>query len=193
MSKTELRRYRRMKLDLPARIVVNSIDEYQGRLLNISPGDLALKTDARVVVGDAAVVYIRGLDVVEGRVARLMPDGFALSFLLSKRRRTLLTEQLVLRANPDFAEGLRDRRSAPRHAAGDQRMVCRLADGGSLFVRILDRSVDAVSVESPRKPPVGSDLHIGRARATVVRHTARGFVAVYDIEQPAPQPQLRAV
>ena len=195
MSKSELRRYRRMALDLPARIVVNSIDEYEGRLLNISPGDLAVKVDGRIVVGDAAVVSISGLDVIEGRVARTFPDGFAMSFLLSRKRRTLLTEQLMLRANPDFAEGLRDRRSSPRHAGNDQRMVCRLADGSSLFVKVLDRSVDGVAVDSPRKPPVGSSIHIGRARAVVIRHTARGFVAVYEpgSAQGSPQPRLRAV
>lgn len=195
MSKSELRRYRRVALDLPARVVVNSIDEYKARLINISPGDLALKLDAKVVVGDAAVAYISGLDVIEGRVARVFPDGFAMSFILSKKRREILTEQLMLRANAELAAGLGDRRSSPRHQASDQRMVCRLADGSSLFVRVIDRSVDGIAVDAPRKPPVGSPIHVGRTRAVVIRHTARGFVAVYEPDAaPAPSPsRLRAV
>lgn len=180
MIKSEQRRYRRIALDLPARIIVNGIDEHEGRLVNISPGDLAVKLAAPVVKGDAAVVYVTGLDVIEGRIARTFPDGFALSFLLSRRRRAMLTEQLMLRANPTFAAGLADRRTAPRHQANEQRMVCRLPDGGSLFVRVLDQSVDGVSVESPRKPAVGSGIHVGRQRAIVIRHTARGFVAIYE-------------
>ncbi|MEX0644034.1 MAG: PilZ domain-containing protein, partial [Parvularculaceae bacterium] len=144
MPKRELRRYRRIALDLPARIVVNGIDEHQGRLQNISPGDLAVVVDAKIVIGDAAVVTIAGLDVIEGRIARVMPDGFALSFRLSRKRRQILVEQLMLRSNPSYAEGLRDRRSTPRHPMGDQRMVCRLADGASLFVRVLDRSVGGI-------------------------------------------------
>lgn len=180
MIKSEQRRYRRIALDLPARIIVNGIDEHEGRLVNISPGDLAVKLAAPVVKGDAAVVYVTGLDVIEGRIARTFPDGFALSFLLSRRRRAMLTEQLMLRANPTFAAGLADRRTAPRHQANEQRMVCRLPDGGSLFVRVLDQSVDGVSVESPRKPAVGSAIHVGRQRAIVIRHTARGFVAIYE-------------
>lgn len=199
MIKSEQRRYRRIPLDLPARIIVNGIDEYDGHLLNISPGDLSVQVNARTVKGDAAVIYVSGLDVIEGRIVRTFPDGFALSFLLSRRRRTLLTEQLMLRANPNFAAGLGDRRGAPRHPIAEQRMVCRLPDGGSLFVRVLDQSVDGVSVESPRKPAVGSPIHIGRQRAIVLRHTSRGFVAVFEradaVANKASQtlPKLRAV
>ncbi|MFN3960356.1 MAG: PilZ domain-containing protein [Parvularculaceae bacterium] len=202
MNKAEQRRFKRIALDLPARIIVNGIDEYDGRLVNISPGDLAVTVNAPVVKGDAAVIYVSGLDVIEGRIARTFPDGFALSFLLSRRRRTLLTEQLMLRANGTLAAGLADRRSAPRHPGAEQRLVCRLPDGGSLFVRTLDMSVDGISVESPRKPAVGSAIHVGRQKAIVIRHTARGFVALYERAAKAPgatdlrqtaQTKLRAV
>ena len=198
-TKSEQRRYRRIPLDLPARIIVNGIDEYEGRLLNISPGDLSVVVDAKIVKGDAAVIYVSGLDVIEGRIVRTFPDGFALSFLLSRRRRALLTEQLMLRANPNFSAGLADRRAAPRHPIAEQRMVCRLPNGGSLFVRVLDQSVDGVSVESPKKPAVGSAIHVGRQRAIILRHTPRGFVAVYERSvvnkdnTVATMPKLRAV
>lgn len=198
MSENDQRRYRRISLDLPVRIVVNSIDEYQGRLVNISPGNLAVRVAGKVNVGDAAVVYISGLDVLEGRVARGLPDGFAMSFLLSKKRRQALTEQLMLRANPGLALTLADKRQAPRHSGSDQRMVCRLTDGGSLFVKVVEWSVNGVSVDSPRKPAVGSSIHIGRMRATVLRHTPRGFIALYDHPSEmeparAEPPRLRAV
>jgi hypothetical protein len=193
MPRNELRRYRRIAVDLPARITVNGIDDYKGRVVNISPGDLAVIVDAKTVVGDAAIISITGLDVIEGRIARVMPDGFALSFLLSRKRREILIEQLMLRANPAYSDGLKDRRSTPRHPTAE-RMVCRLADGSSLFVRVLDRSVDGVSVEAPRKPPVGSVIHVGRARAVVMRHTPRGFVAVYEPDAAqSPTTRLRAV
>ncbi len=193
MSKSENRRFQRIALEMPARIIVNGIDEYDGQLVNISPGDLALKVKARVMKGDAAVVYVSGLDVIEGRIARTFPDGFALSFLLSRRRRTLLTEQLMLKANRSIAANLGDRRTAPRHPGAEQRMVCRLPDGGSLYVRVLDMSVDGVSVEAPRKPAVGSAIHVGRQKAIVIRHTPRGFVAIYEraAAQGATAPDLR--
>lgn len=183
-SKSELRRFQRIPLDLPARIIVNGIDEYDGRLVNISPGDLAVTVNARIMKGDAAVIYVSGLDVIEGRIVRAFPDGFALSFLLSRRRRALLTEQLMLRANGSIAANLSDRRTAPRHPGAEQRMVCRLPDGGSLYVRVLDMSVDGVSVEAPRKPAVGSAIHVGRQKAIVIRHTPRGFVSVYERAAP---------
>lgn len=198
MFKSDSRRYRRISLDLPARIVINAVDEYEGRLLNISPGDMALICDAKPVVGDAAVVHIEGLDVIETTVARIFPDGFAVSFLLSKRRRNLLTEQLMLRANPEFADGLADRRGALRHRDGSARTVCRLDDGSSLFVTVVDTSVNGVSVDARKRPPIGSTIHVGRRRGVIVRHTPRGFVVVYDAAQPETaegpaKPTLRAV
>ncbi len=197
LKKSEQRRYRRIALDLPARVIVNGIDEYTGRLVNISPGDLAVKLDASVVIGDAAIVYISGLDMFEGRIARVLPDGFALSFRLSRARRALLTENLMLKMNPNFSNGLSDRRTAPRHRQNGERLICRLPDGGSLFVRALDQSVDGIAVESQRRPVVGSEIHIGRLRAVIVRHTPRGFVAVYEhnAEEAKPEatPHLRAV
>lgn len=194
MANSDLRRYRRIALDLPAHIVVNGIDEYDGRLVNISPGNLAVRVNAKTVVGDAAAVYISGLDYLEGTVVRLTPDGFALSFMLSRRRRATLTELLLLRANSAVGNDLRDRRLTPRHFIGEQRTVCRMPDGASLFVKILDRSVEGVSVDSQRKPEVGSVVHIGRSRAIVVRHTSRGFAAVYEPSSAAGETsRLRAV
>jgi hypothetical protein len=198
MFKTDSRRYRRISLNLPARIVINAVDEYEGRLLNISPGDMAVICAGKTVVGDAAVISIEGLDVIESTVARKFPDGFAVSFILSKPRRSLLTEQLMLRANPEFAEGLADRRTTLRHRDGGTRTVCRLADGSSLLVKIVDTSVNGVSIDAPRRPPVGAPIHVGRRRGVIVRHTPRGFVVVYETssegagEQKQP-PILRAV
>jgi hypothetical protein len=194
MSKSDLRRYRRIPLDLPARIIVNGIDEYQGRLVNISPGNLAVNVAAKAVVGDAAAIYIDGLDYLEGTIVRLMPDGFALSFLLSRSRRATLTELLLLRANAALGGDLTDRRGAPRHFVGEQRAVCRMADGSSLFVKLLERSVEGVSVDARRRPEIGSVIHIGRTRVIVVRHTARGFAAIYDQpNQGRENSRLRAV
>ena len=179
MFSGDARRYRRILVDLPARVVVNGIDEIEGRLLNMSPGNLALQVDYGATTGDAAQVFVKDLDVIEGTVSRVFPDGFALSFILPKKRRALLTEQLILRANPNFASGLADRRSGLRRQEST-RMVCRLSDGSSLFVKIVDMSVDGVAIDSPRRPPIGTAIQVGRSMGTVARHTPRGFVVVYD-------------
>lgn len=177
---SELRRYRRVPLGLPARAIINSVSECNGTLLNISPGDLAMQAPFEPVVGDAATIYVKELDVIEGTVARVFPDGFAISFRLSRARRSLLTEKLMKIVNANVAQDLADRRDAPRHQVRSQRMVCRLPDGSSMFVRVLDTSVDGVAVEAPKKPPVGGDIYVGRFRGVVARHTPRGFVVVYD-------------
>ena len=193
MKNSDGRRYKRVSLNLPARIVINVVDEYEGRLINISPGDMALISDAKTVIGDAAVIHIKDLDVIEGTIARIFPDGVAVSYILSKKRRAILTEQLMLRTNPDYAEGLEDRRSAPRHQDHDSRMVCRLPDGSSLFVKIVNNSVDGVSVDSRRRPDIGASIYVGRQRGVVVRHTPRGFVVVYDSMRDEQAKVLRVV
>lgn len=199
MFKKDQRRYRRISLNLPARLVVNAVDEHEGRLVNISPGDMALITDARAVVGDAVVIHIKGLDIIEGTVAREFPDGIAISFLLSKSRKAVLTEKLMLLANPNFAEGLSDQRAEPRHSAASARTVCRLADGSALFVKVVNMSVSGAAVDAPRRPPIGSPILMGRRRGVIVRHTPRGFVVVYEHEaedggaQSGETPVLKAV
>ncbi len=193
MTKSDARRYKRVSLNMPAHIVINAVDEYEGRLLNMSPGDLALLADTKAVPGDAAIVRVKDLDVIEGTVARVFPDGFAISFILPKRRRMQLTEKLMLLSNQSFAEGLGDRRATPRHRQPGARTVSRLADGTSLYVRIIDVSVNGVSVDAPRRPPIGSEIHIGRQCGVIVRHTPRGFVVVYENKIDRPHPILRAV
>ena len=197
MSKPDGRRYQRIKLNLPANIIVNAVDEYDAELLNISPGDLAVLSDAKTTQGDAVVITIKGLDVIEGTVARLFPGGFAVSFKLSRRRRTMLTEKLMLKSNPDFIEHLGDRRESLRHRDGNTRTVCRLADGASLYVKILDRSVDGVAVEATRRPEIGANIHVGRRSGVVIRHTPRGFVVIFEQmqsnEDENDKPILRAV
>lgn len=190
---SEMRRYQRIPLDLPVKAVINGIDDFDGQLVNISLGDLAIKTDAHVVIGDAAILYIETLDVIEGRIIRLLPDGFTLSFLLSRRRRKTLTDQLMAKANPNLLDSLDNQRASPRHVVGDQRMVCRLSNGASLFVRVIDMSVNGIAVEAPRKPDIGTSIHVGRMAAIVFRHTARGFVAVYQHSAQEQKPELRVI
>ncbi|MEO0398302.1 MAG: hypothetical protein AAF224_02640 [Pseudomonadota bacterium] len=184
-NQPEIRRYRRIPVDLPARAIINGTDERHGRIVNMSPGDLYMKTDGEFAIGDAAMLYVSGFDVLEGSIARVMADGFALSFRLSRARRASLTEKLVLKANPGVKVSVSDQRLGQRHGTGDQPMVCRLADGSSLYVKIVDASADAVAVAAPRKPVIGSDIYVGRLRGVVVRHTPRGFVVVYDHTQAA--------
>ncbi len=190
MANSDSRRYRRISLNLPAQVVINTVDSYEGQLLNISPGNLALIADTKAVPGDAVTVRIKDLDVIEGTVARVFPDGFAVSFALSKSRRTTLTEQLMLLSNKAFSKGLEDRRATPRHQKAGARTVCRLEDGTSLYVKIINVSVDSVSVDAPRRPAIGSYIHIGRQRGVIVRHTTRGFAVIYENAAAEPNPTL---
>ena len=198
MSKRNLRRYRRMPINEPVRFTVNAIDDYVGRVTEISPGDLVIRSNALLTAGDAVVASIHNLDVIEGRVARIFPSGFALSFRLASKRRRMLTDALMLRLNPEYALPYRDQRQSPRHIEADRRMACRLPDGTSMMVKIIDRSVDGIAIDAPRQPHIGTPIQVGRLRGIVLRHTPRGFVVVSTSSEcaeplmPQELPQLRA-
>lgn len=193
MDDRNQRHFRRISLHLPARLTVNAMEEYDGKLINISPGGLAVQCAASVVIGDAVSAAITDLDVIDGTVARLLPDGFALSYRLSKKRRTALTEQIMIRTNPAYADGLQDRRRSLRHRVAKTRTSCRLPDGASMIVTILDRSVDGVAVEASRRPPVGVEITIGQKQGVVLRHTPRGFVIVFSRAERASNRILHVV
>jgi hypothetical protein len=194
MSKNDARRYHRVPLRLPVSVIINAGEEIDGALLNISPGGLAVLAEAKPLPGDAVSVRIKDLDVIDGTVARIFPDGFAISYFLSKRRKAQLMEKLMLAANAAHAQGLEDRRKSLRHPASNTPTTCRLADGSSLIVRIVNTSVDGVAVDSSRRPDIGAEIHVGRRCGVVVRHTPRGFVVVYDTAaQTEPATILRRV
>lgn len=185
MSSREQRRFHRVAVDLPAKITVNAMDDFEGKLINISPGSMAIEVKADVLCGDAVVVAIKDLDIIEGRVVRIFPGGFAVSFMLSRKRRRVLTEKLMIIVNKAHADGLDDRRRTPRHLDAGKRLVCRLPDGTSLFAKLVDQSVEGISVDAQRKPPIGTPMNVGRMRGVILRHTPRGFVVAYVDQEEA--------
>ena len=195
MTMTENRRYRRVSAELPADVTINTTTRHACTVLNISPGDLFLQGKLDAVIGDAVVIRIHGLDVIEGSVARVLPDGVAVSYILSKKRQTNLIEKLTIQANKSFSKGLDDRRSSLRHRQTGKHTVCRLEDGTSLFAKIIDVSPESMSLDVGRRPELGSVIHVGRERGTVVRHTPRGFIFVLDAEQGSEQTEdkLKAI
>lgn len=174
------RRYRRIALDRPAEIVVNSIDVYAGRLQNLSPGDAAVQCDAPVSIGDMATIYARDVDILPGRVVRHLPDGFALALMLSKSHRQKLIEKLFAQTNSDYLDAIDERRASPRHQKPDQPSLCRLHDGSTIFVKIIDVSVNGAAVDAKRKPAVGSAIRLAQRNGIVTRHTPRGFAISFD-------------
>lgn len=180
VGKDHQRRYQRVALNLPAEIIINSIDIFDGTLIDVSPGDVAVQCAARVSIGDNLVVYAKGLDILPGRVVRLMPNGFAAVLILSKPHRQKLTERLFIQSNSDYQNTVSDRRSSPRHIAKDQRNVCRLPDGTTMFVKLIDISVNGAAVDATRKPDIGTAIQLGQRRGVVTRHTLRGFAIAFD-------------
>ncbi len=175
------RRFRRIALNRPAEIVINAIDVYQGHIVNISPGDVALKCKSTVLIGDTAVIYVRDIDILPGRIIRHLPDGFVLSLMLSKTHQEKLTEKLFTQTNSGYQDTIDERRATPRHKKRDERSICRLADGSALFVKVIDISVTGAAVDAARKPEVGTTIRLAQRNGVVIRHTPRGFAISFDL------------
>lgn len=182
----EARRYRRVDVDTPAEIVINTVNNFTGRLINISPGDAGIYCKTHVNLGDLAIIYAKNVDILPGRIVRTFPDGFAMSLTISEKHRRQLIETLFARRNQQYSAAIRERRATPRHQQADESTLCTLAGGPTIFVKIADMSVNGAAVESQKKPAIGTALRLGQRSGIVMRHTPKGFAISFD----APPAQL---
>jgi hypothetical protein len=168
----EKRRYRRIRLSVPARFLVDDGAEQSAQLLDISAGGLALSADERPDVGSPIVIYIDELGRVEGRVVRHLAGGFAVEFDATEAKRERLSVRLTWLANRPQAGDTA--KPGPIQAKPGDRPCFILEDGREVQCRVLDMSVHGVCLEVATRPSIGSEVTIGRMRGRIARHHAAG-------------------
>jgi hypothetical protein len=61
----------------------------------------------------------------------------------------------------------------------------KLAEGLAVQCRVLDVSLSGASIGTEARPAIGSEVHLGRLRARVMRHHERGIgLQFLDIQDP---------
>jgi hypothetical protein len=181
---TERRRFQRVKVHLLGRYMLPDRREYPCQIINMSPGGLALLAPGIGNVGDRVIAYLDHIGRVEGKITRIIDNGFAMTVGATARKRDKLAAQLTWLANRDILNLPEDRRHdriVPRNPIS----VLTMEDGSKMSCRIIDMSQSGAAIAAEIRPPLNSLVSLGEVHARVVRNLEEGFALEFVHEQLA--------
>ncbi|MGB3272456.1 MAG: PilZ domain-containing protein [Xanthobacteraceae bacterium] len=170
----ERRRFQRVKVHLLGRYMLPDRREYPCQVVNMSPGGLALLGQGVGRVGDRVVAYLDHIGRVEGKIVRLIDNGFAMTVGATPRKRDKLAAQLTWLANRDILNLPEDRRHERIVPRNPQSRIL-FDDGLELACRIIDVSQSGAAIAADYRPAIGTPVTLGVVPARVVRHLDDGF------------------
>jgi PilZ domain. len=176
----ERRRHQRVKVNLLGRYMLADRREFPCQVVNMSPGGIALVAPVSGNPGERVIAYVDHLGRLEGKIARLLDTGFAMTVEATLRKRDKLAAQLTWLANRNILNLPEDRRHGrfiPRKAMA--RLI--LPNGNNVTCRVIDLSESgaAISISPELRPVVGAMVTIGKATGRVVRHIEDGFAVEF--------------
>ncbi|HEY8333439.1 MAG TPA: PilZ domain-containing protein [Tardiphaga sp.] len=180
----ERRRFQRVKVHLLGRYMLPDRREFPCQVINMSPGGLALLGPGIGNIGDRVIAYLDHIGRVEGKITRIIDNGFAMSVGATPRKRDKLAAQLTWLANRDILNLPEDRRHdriVPRNPIS----LLTLEDGSQMSCRIIDLSLSGAAISAERRPPLNSMVSLGRVQSRVVRNLEDGFALEFVHQQPA--------
>src|ERR1700738_2560718 len=160
----ERRRFQRVKVQLLGRYMMPDRREFPCQIINMSPGGLALLAPGIGNVGDRVIAYLDHIGRVEGNITRIIDNGFAMSIGATARKRDKLAAQLTWLANRDILNLSEDRRHdriVPRNPIA----MLTLEDGTKMTCRIIDLSNSGAAIAAEHRPPLKSQVLLGKVRA----------------------------
>ncbi len=168
------RRHQRVKVNLLGRYMLADRREFPCQVINMSPGGMALIAPVAGATGERVIAYVDHLGRLEGQIARLFENGFAMSISATARKRDKLAAQLTWLANRNILSLPEDRRHGrivPRNPVG--RVI--LPNGVNITCRIIDVSESGAGISSKERPQIGVIVTLGKVQGRVVRHLEDGF------------------
>jgi hypothetical protein len=129
------------------------------------------------------VAYLDHIGRVEGKITRIIDNGFAMTVGATPRKRDKLAAQLTWLANRDILNLPEDRRHdriVPRNPIA----VLTLEDGTKMTCRIIDLSLSGAAIAAENRPPLKSTVLLGRVQGRVVRNIEDGFALEFLHSQP---------
>jgi c-di-GMP-binding flagellar brake protein YcgR len=181
-SKVERRNFQRVRVKIYGRFMLEDRTEHACQVIDMSPGNVALRADKVGQPGEKVIAYIDHIGRVEGVITRTLEDGFAMTIIASDRKKDKLAAQLTWLANKhelDLPEDRRHERIAPRNPLS----MLQLTDGRQYQCRIIDLSLSGAAVEIDVKPALGVQVILGTMRGQVVRHFDDGVAVEFAVVQ----------
>ena len=178
----EQRSFQRVSVNLPGRLMLPNHDEYECTVLDMSPGDANFICAARPRMGERIIAYVDHLGRIEGSVAALNDNGFAILLTATDRKREKLAAQLTWIANKHelgLPEDRRHNRLTPRNT----RTELSLDDGRRYPCRIIDLSLSGAAVDIDVRPALGTPIQLGNMKGRVVRHFQEGVAIEFSSVQ----------
>jgi hypothetical protein len=181
----DLRRHRRVPLELTGRFMRANRSEYACTLKDISVGGALVTSEHTVDVGERIIAYFEHLGGLEGKVTRLFASGYAFQFKVSEHKREKLAAQIMWLLNrnefPDESS-----RQHERVASTGRIAALRFDDGMIIDVELLDLSASGASVRTPARPAIGEEVVIAKIRSVVRRHHPDGIgLQFLDVQDQA--------
>ncbi len=168
----ERRRHQRVKVNLLGRYMLTDRREFPCQVINMSPGGMALIAPVPGEVGNRVIAYVDHLGRLEGKIARPLNNGLAMT-RATPRKRDMLAAQLTWLANRSILNLLEDRRHG-RRAPKIQGARLIAPNGTNIGVRIIDISSGA-GIGTQERPEMGSHVTLGKIPGRVVRHLRAGL------------------
>ncbi len=181
----ERRKHQRVKVVLLGRYMLEDRREFPCQTIDMSPGGVALSAPVKGEIGSRVVVYIDQIGRIEGRIARHLDHGFALSLNVPLIKREKLADQLIWLANRHILGMPEDRRRHERIAPRNPRSTLRLEDGREYIAKLIDISISGAAINVDVKPPLGTLVTIGRTSGRIVRHVEGGIAVEFTRLIPA--------
>jgi hypothetical protein len=172
----ERRRHQRVKVNLLGRYMLADRREFPCQVVNMSPGGIALVAPVSGNPGERVIAYVDHLGRLEGKIARMLDNGFAMTIEATLRKRDKLAAQLTWLANRhilNLPEDRRHGRFVPRKTAA--RLI--LPNGKNVGCRVIDLSESgaAIAIAPELRPAIGTMVTVGKTSGRVVRHIDDGF------------------
>ena len=170
----ERRRFQRVRVNLLGRYMLADRREFPCQVSNMSPGGMALIAPVSGQPGERVIAYVDHVGRLEGHIARLFQNGFAMTISATLRKRDKLAAQLTWLANRQvlgLPEDRRHGRITPRNPAA--RLI--LPNGVNIAVRVVDISQSGAAIVTDQRPEIGAPVTIGKTPGRVVRHLEDGF------------------
>jgi c-di-GMP-binding flagellar brake protein YcgR len=180
----ERRRFQRVKIHLLGRYMLPDRREFPCQVINMSPGGLALLAPGIGNVGDRVIAYLDHIGRVEGKITRIIDNGFAMTVGATARKRDKLAAQLTWLANRDILNLPEDRRHdriVPRNPIA----LITCEDGSKMTCRIIDLSLSGAAIRAEHRPPLQSLVLLGKVQSRVVRNLEDGFALEFVHQQLA--------